>query len=140
MGSIRRRWSRSSPTAPSRVRSRRSGRAKQGAPWSGTVSDRSGPRLPATLGMALLAAGLLLLSCLGPASPLGYVALALAVVGLGTGLFTSPNNSALMGAARELEAAPGFTTHGAIPAGFISAKDERLPRDSRGPRVIPRTS
>jgi hypothetical protein len=49
--------------------------------------------------MAVLAAGLLLLSRLEPTSPLEYVALALAVVGLGTGLFTSPNNSALMGAA-----------------------------------------
>jgi EmrB/QacA subfamily drug resistance transporter len=69
------------------------------APWSGTISDRIGSRLPTTLGMGVLAFGLFLLSRLGPASPLDYVLLALGVVGLGTGLFTSPNNSALMGAA-----------------------------------------
>ena len=69
------------------------------APWSGTLSDRIGSRRPATLGMAVLAAGLFLLARLGPASPLGTVAAGLALVGLGTGLFTSPNTSALMGAA-----------------------------------------
>ena len=69
------------------------------APLSGTLSDRIGTRIPATAGMALLATGLFWLSRLGPRTPLEAVALALAVVGLGAGLFTSPNNSALMGAA-----------------------------------------
>jgi EmrB/QacA subfamily drug resistance transporter len=65
---------------------------------SGAVSDRIGSRLPATAGMAVLGLGLFLLSRLSEATPLGYVAGALAVVGLGIGLFTSPNNSAIMGA------------------------------------------
>lgn len=69
------------------------------APWSGTLSDRIGARLPATLGMAVLATGLFVLARLGPTSPLGQVGVGLAVVGLGTGLFTSPNTSSLMGAA-----------------------------------------
>jgi EmrB/QacA subfamily drug resistance transporter len=69
------------------------------APLSGALSDRIGSRGPATLGMAILACGLLLLSRLGPASPLSYVSLALLVTGLGTAIFGSPNNSALMGAA-----------------------------------------
>ncbi len=69
------------------------------APLSGTLSDRIGARLPGTLGMAILAAGLFLLSRLGPEAPLGEVALALAVAGLGTGTFISPNNSMLMGSA-----------------------------------------
>jgi EmrB/QacA subfamily drug resistance transporter len=69
------------------------------APVSGTLSDRIGSRLPTTVGMALLATGLFLLSRLGPNSSLSDVAMALAVAGLGTGLFVSPNNSALMGAA-----------------------------------------
>lgn len=68
------------------------------AAFSGALSDRVGSRLPATLGMAVLASGLLLLSRAGDATPLGYVAGALAVVGLGIGLFTSPNSSAVMGA------------------------------------------
>jgi EmrB/QacA subfamily drug resistance transporter len=68
------------------------------ASFSGALSDRTGSRLPATLGMAVLALGLLLLSRLGESTPLGLVAGALGVVGLGIGLFTSPNNSAIMGA------------------------------------------
>lgn len=69
------------------------------APLSGTLSDRLGTRLPAALGMAILALGALLLSRLGPEAPLGAVAVALALAGLGTGAFTSPNSSALLGAA-----------------------------------------
>ncbi|RJQ55981.1 MAG: DHA2 family efflux MFS transporter permease subunit [Actinobacteria bacterium] len=69
------------------------------APISGTLSDRIGTRVPAATGMGLLAAGLLLLSGLGPVSPPALIAGALFVSGLGTGIFISPNNSALMGAA-----------------------------------------
>jgi EmrB/QacA subfamily drug resistance transporter len=69
------------------------------APLSGALSDRIGSRALATIGMAIMAVGLFLLSRLEPASPLPRVALALAVTGLGTAIFGSPNNSALMGAA-----------------------------------------
>lgn len=69
------------------------------APLSGTLSDRIGSRLPGTLGMVILAVGMFLLSQLGPQSPLSNVAVALAISGLGTAIFVSPNNSALMGSA-----------------------------------------
>jgi EmrB/QacA subfamily drug resistance transporter len=69
------------------------------APFSGTLSDRIGPRLPAVLGMAILGMGIFMLSRLGPHTPLLYVVLGLIVTGLGTGMFISPNNSALMGSA-----------------------------------------
>jgi len=69
------------------------------APLSGALSDRIGVRLPAALGMAVMAGGLVLLSTSGLQTPLGLVALFLAVAGLGTGMFSSPNNSAIMGAA-----------------------------------------
>lgn len=69
------------------------------APISGTLSDRFGTRLPSALGMGILAVGLWLLSRLGSVSPAAQVMFALAVVGLGTGAFISPNNSALMGSA-----------------------------------------
>lgn len=69
------------------------------APISGTLSDRIGTRLPAVFGMAVLSAGLYLLSHLTAQSSIGTMMLALAVVGLGTGAFISPNNSALMGSA-----------------------------------------
>jgi MFS family permease len=69
------------------------------APLSGTLSDRIGSRLLGTLGMGILAVGLFLLARLNATSPVQQVAASLAVAGLGTGIFISPNNSALMGAA-----------------------------------------
>ncbi|MEA4909059.1 MAG: MFS transporter [Anaerolineaceae bacterium] len=69
------------------------------APISGTLSDRIGSRLPATLGMVILAGGLVMLSLLGPESSQATIIVALLLCGLGTGIFVSPNNSALMGAA-----------------------------------------
>lgn len=69
------------------------------APLSGTLSDRIGARLLSTLGMAIMAVGLFLLAQIKADTPLSYVALSLATVGLGTGVFVSPNTSALLGAA-----------------------------------------
>ncbi|MCU1246111.1 MAG: drug resistance transporter, EmrB/QacA subfamily [Acidobacteria bacterium] len=69
------------------------------APLAGSLSDRIGSRILAVAGMAVLTVGLLLLARFAPAAPLGMLALAMAVIGFGIGLFTSPNNSALMGAA-----------------------------------------
>lgn len=69
------------------------------SPWSGALSDRIGSRIPATLGMLLVSAGLLVLAGTGPQTGLHYVIAGLLLVGLGSGLFSSPNNSALMGAA-----------------------------------------
>lgn len=69
------------------------------APFSGTLSDRIGARLPATLGMVIMAAGLFILSRLQPMTPTAAISAALAVCGLGIGMFVSPNNSSLMGAA-----------------------------------------
>lgn len=69
------------------------------APISGTLSDRIGVRLPSVVGMAILGVGLVLLSRLDGQSAIHSIILALAVSGLGTGAFISPNNSALMGSA-----------------------------------------
>jgi EmrB/QacA subfamily drug resistance transporter len=69
------------------------------APLAGALSDRIGSRILATSGMLVLAAGLVLLGRLAPAAPTPLLALAMAVIGVGIGLFTTPNNSALMGAA-----------------------------------------
>jgi EmrB/QacA subfamily drug resistance transporter len=73
------------------------------APFSGTISDRIGTRAPSTLGLAILGCGLWLLSALGPASPVRQIVVALGVAGLGVGIFTSPNSSALMGSAPRRE-------------------------------------
>jgi EmrB/QacA subfamily drug resistance transporter len=69
------------------------------APISGSISDRVGARLPGALGLAVMAIGLLMLGRLGPASSTAAVAWAMAVTGLGTGIFISPNSSALLGSA-----------------------------------------
>jgi len=69
------------------------------APISGALSDRIGSRAPATLGMVILAAGLFLIARFADGGSLHAIAAALALVGLGIGIFVSPNNSALMGAA-----------------------------------------
>jgi EmrB/QacA subfamily drug resistance transporter len=69
------------------------------APISGSLSDRIGSRLLSTLGMAIMAVGLFLLSRLGADSSTPTILISLAVTGLGTGIFVSPNTSALMGSA-----------------------------------------
>jgi MFS family permease len=65
---------------------------------SGSLSDRIGSRIPATIGMAILALGLFLLSRVELTTPLGLIVGMLLLTGLGIGLFTSPNNSAVLGA------------------------------------------
>jgi EmrB/QacA subfamily drug resistance transporter len=69
------------------------------APLAGSLSDRIGSRILATSGMFVFACGLVLLGWLAPAASLLMLAAGLAVIGVGIGLFTTPNNSALMGAA-----------------------------------------
>ncbi|HEX2831578.1 MAG TPA: MFS transporter [Thermoanaerobaculia bacterium] len=69
------------------------------APLAGSWSDRIGSRILATAGMFVLAIGLVLLGLFAPTAPIAMLAAAMAVIGVGIGLFTTPNNSALMGAA-----------------------------------------
>jgi len=71
------------------------------APASGFLADRLGPRAPSVAGMLAMAAGLFLVGREATAttpSDAGVV-LALAVVGLGAGLFVAPNNAVIMTAA-----------------------------------------
>ena len=67
------------------------------SPFAGRLSDRTEPRLIASLGMALSAAGLLLFSFLGPATGFAFIVGSLVCLGLGFGLFSSPNTNAVMG-------------------------------------------
>ena len=69
------------------------------APISGIFSDRIGSRWPGMVGMALMGVGLFLLASLSSNTSLLFAGSALAVAGLGTGTFISPNTSALMGSA-----------------------------------------
>jgi len=67
------------------------------APVSGWLSDRFGSRAFASVGMALISAALFLLSQLGLDSPLLHVVAGLFTLGVGMGLFSSPNTSSVMG-------------------------------------------
>ncbi len=70
------------------------------APVAGVLTDRHGPRTPTILGMLVTAAGLLGLAVTASMhEPIGAMAGALAVVGLGVGVFTPANNTAVMSSA-----------------------------------------
>lgn len=68
------------------------------APLGGWATDRVGPRGPLACGLALEVAGLLTIGTVTAASPLALVGLAMALVGLGVGLFQVPNLAQMMAA------------------------------------------
>ena len=69
-------------------------------PLSGLLADRIGARIPATAGLLLQAAALIwFVLRLTPTSSYGSIAFGLVLVGLGGGLFFSPNTSAAMNGA-----------------------------------------
>jgi MFS family permease len=106
------------------------------APISGTLSDRFGPRPIILGGLLVMMAGLLLAGTLtADVSVVGYL-LRVGLIGLGFGVFQSPNNSAIMGAAprsqlgvasgllalsRTLGQTAGITLMGALFAGLAIA-------------------
>ena len=72
------------------------------APFSGAASDRFGTRLPATVGMAIIVLGLLSLTQLPVDFTLPDLIWRLVLVGIGQGLFMSPNTSAVLGSVPRL--------------------------------------
>lgn len=69
------------------------------SPLTGTLSDKIGSFWLTSAGLMVLALSMAAISLLGPQTPLARVPLLLGILGLGMGLFTTPNNNALMGAA-----------------------------------------
>lgn len=67
------------------------------APISGALSDRLGTRTLAIAGESIVALGLISMAIVLPHRSLYSIVPALMLVGVGTGLFQSPNNSAVMG-------------------------------------------
>jgi len=66
------------------------------SPLAGRLSDRVEPRLIASIGMALSAAGLVPFIFLTKDSGLVFIIASLAVIGFGFALFASPNTNAVM--------------------------------------------
>ncbi|MGP8068960.1 MAG: MFS transporter [Candidatus Bathyarchaeia archaeon] len=84
------------------------------SPLSGWLSDRIGSRVIATLGMGIVSVGLFLFSGLNPTSSGLDTVLRLVVVGIGFGLFSSPNTSAVMGSVKEEKLGVGAGTLGTM--------------------------
>lgn len=69
------------------------------SPLAGRLSDRLEARIVASAGMTLTAIGLVLLTFLNMNTPFPYIIAALLLLGVGFGLFSSPNMNAIMGSA-----------------------------------------
>ncbi|TDA25404.1 MAG: MFS transporter [Archaeoglobi archaeon] len=66
------------------------------SPISGWLSDRIEPRIVASIGMALTSISLFLFSTLDSRTQIEFVLVYLFLIGIGFGLFTSPNTNAVM--------------------------------------------
>jgi EmrB/QacA subfamily drug resistance transporter len=69
------------------------------APVSGRLADRMGSRWLSPIGLAIACFGLFLVSQINAQSPTWDIIWRLAVIGIGQGLFQSPNTRTIMGAA-----------------------------------------
>ena len=69
------------------------------SPMSGAIADRIGARILTSCGMAIASLGSIVLITLSQRSSIFIDLLGLAMVGLGMGMFTPPNNSSVMGSA-----------------------------------------
>ena len=66
------------------------------SPFSGRLSDKIEPRILASMGMALTVIGLLLFISIGTDTSISFIIVDLIFLGIGFGLFSSPNQNAVM--------------------------------------------
>jgi EmrB/QacA subfamily drug resistance transporter len=66
------------------------------ASFSGKLSDKYQPRILSSMGMGIIAAGLVLLLPLNDGTTNSYLIMCLILLGIGFGLFSSPNTNAVM--------------------------------------------
>jgi len=71
------------------------------SPLAGRLSDRIEPRILASVGMGLTAAGLSLFIFLSEKTSFGFIIGSLIVLGFGFALFTSPNTNAIMSSVKQ---------------------------------------
>ena len=67
------------------------------ASFSGRLSDKKNPRMLAAIGMGTSALGLFLLSFINQDTTTPYILLSLFILGIGFGMFSSPNTNVIMG-------------------------------------------
>lgn len=83
------------------------------SPISGALSDRLGSRALCTIGMAILAIALFCLAQLNPQSPDWDIVWRMALAGVGTAVFISPNTAAIISAVPK--------NHKGVAAGAVAA-------------------
>jgi len=125
------------------------------APVSGSLSDRIGTRLLCTAGISLICIALLLISRLDLQSSTADVVLRLVLFGIGSGLFQSPNNSSILGAAprdrlgtasamlatvRQVGISLGVAASGTLFAGYRASFAAKLAESSADPSMIGKLS
>jgi EmrB/QacA subfamily drug resistance transporter len=125
------------------------------APVSGSLSDRIGTRLLCTAGITLICIALLLISRLDLQSSTADVVLRLVLFGVGSGLFQSPNNSSILGAAprdrlgtasamlatiRQIGISLGVAASGTLFAGYRASFAAQLAESSADPSMIGKLS
>ncbi len=66
------------------------------APFAGAISDKVGSRIMTTVGMFICMIAAILLSFLGSTVNIYYLIFSFIILGIGMGIFTPPNNSAIM--------------------------------------------
>ncbi len=67
------------------------------SPFAGKLSDKFDPGRLASLGMAIISMGLLIMAFLTEKTSLYVIIAGLAVIGIGIGIFSAPNTHAIMG-------------------------------------------
>ncbi|WP_455645479.1 MFS transporter [Methanosphaera sp.] len=67
------------------------------SPYAGKLSDKYNPHILTSIGMVIVSAALLILCFLDQSTPLYMIILSIALQGIGFGLFTTPNNSMVLG-------------------------------------------
>jgi len=67
------------------------------APLAGRLSDKFVPQKIAALGMALSTVGLAIFTLINSQTSIGFITIGLIILGIGFGLFSSPNTNAIMG-------------------------------------------
>ncbi len=124
-------------------------------PLSGWLSDKVGSRVLCTVGMTLTCAALFLNSRLSIASSELEVLVRLVIQGIGAGMFSSPNNSSIMGSVprdklstgsamigtvRQIGMSCGVAIAGAIFTGRQAFHADQLASNGLAPQMLSRLS